>query len=205
MAQRWFQPGEVVLYRRVRRGRVLHAMPLRVISDDPARTVLYLAPDTAFKSMRTRDGGKVRDFSGPWAVADVIWAGGSFIRLQRPGAWHVIDVEFGPDGRFDCWYVNFQTPARRWTGGFDIDDLVLDVVVGPDRSWQLKDAEDFELAIADGHVSAADADRVRSELAAVIGMVERWDAPFADASWPAWTPPPGWRLAPELPPGWDEL
>ncbi|HEY2506887.1 MAG TPA: DUF402 domain-containing protein [Streptosporangiaceae bacterium] len=203
--ERPFESGEIVLYRRVRAGRILHAMPLRVVSDEPGLTVLYLAPDTAFKSMRTADGGKVRDFSRPSELTDVVWAGGSFIRLLRPNAWHAVDIEFLPGGQFDGWYVNFQTPARRRAGGFDIDDLVLDVIVMPDRSWQLKDEEDFELAISGGHVSAAAAARVRSELIEVTGMLERWDMPFADESWPSWTPLASWLARPELPPDWDAL
>lgn len=38
---------------------------------------------------------------------DVVWMGGSLIRIVEPGAWHGVDVEFVADGRFDGRYVNF--------------------------------------------------------------------------------------------------
>jgi hypothetical protein len=53
-----FEVGEVILYRRVRDGHVMLAAPLRVVEDTPQRIVLYQAPDTAFKSARTADGGR---------------------------------------------------------------------------------------------------------------------------------------------------
>jgi hypothetical protein len=199
-----FQRGEVLVHRRIRDRRVMHAMPVRVVSDRPELTVLYSAPDTAFKSARTADGGKVHDFSD-WVLTDVVWAGGSFLRLITPGAWHAVDVEFDADGRFDGWYVNFQTPAVRGPHGFDIDDLVIDLVVTSDHAWHVKDAADFERAVADNHISAAAAARVRTELAEVIGRVARWEPPFADQAWPAWRPPASWLSAPALPPGWNAL
>ena len=75
------------------------ALPMRVVSDSPERTVLYLAPDTAFKGARTPAGTKVREFSN-WVSKDLIWAGGSLIRLAEPGTWHCVDVEFGAAGEF---------------------------------------------------------------------------------------------------------
>jgi hypothetical protein len=197
-----FRRGEVLLHRRVRNGRIMHAMPMRVVSDRPDLTVLYSAPNTAFKSARTSGGGKVHDFSD-WVLADVSWVGGSFLRLITPGAWHAVDVEFDAQGKFDGWYVNFQTPAVRRPHGFDINDLVIDLVVTSDRSWYLKDAADFERAVADGHIPVGAAERVRSELAEVIGRVARWEPPFADGTWPAWKPPASWLAPPPLPPGWN--
>jgi hypothetical protein len=44
----------------------MNAMPMRVIADAPARTVLYQAPDTAFRGARTPAGAKIRDFSAEW-------------------------------------------------------------------------------------------------------------------------------------------
>ena len=201
-SQGCFEPGEVLVHRRVRNGRVMHAMPLRVVSDRPDLTVLYSAPDTVFKSARTALGGKVHDFSD-WVLTDVTWSGGSFLRLITPGAWHAVDVEFDAGGQFDGWYVNFQTPAVRRPHGFDIDDLVVDLVVTPDRTWRLKDAADFERAVAGGHISASAAGRALAELAEVTGRVARWELPFADENWPAWKPPASWLSPPMLPPGWD--
>lgn len=198
-----FEIGEVILYRQVRDGRVMLAAPLRVVDDTPEQIVLYQGPDTAFKSARTTDGGKVHDFSS-WILTDLVWTGGSLLRLIRPGDWHCVDVEFGPRGEFESWYINFQTPFRRTATGLDTEDLVLDLVVAPDRSYRVKDAEDFRRAVADGHVSADAAAHVEIELARMIERVRRWETPFADSCWPTWTPPAGWSSPPSLPAWADE-
>src|SRR5262245_46150730 len=107
-----FLPGDVVWWRRVRAGRIMSATPLRVVADSSAHSVLYQAPDTAFKSARRADGGKVHDF-GEWVLADVVWAGGSLLRLVSADEWYCVDIEFDAQGRFDGWKVNFQTPVIR--------------------------------------------------------------------------------------------
>jgi hypothetical protein len=195
-----FLPGDVVCWRRVRNGRVMSVTPLRVVEDSSANTVLYQAPDTAFKSARTADGGKVRDF-GDWVLADLVWVGGSLLRLVSADAWHCVDIEFDAQGQFDGWKINFQAPVQRAATGFDTDDLILDLVVAPDRSWQVLDADDLHRAVADGHVPATSAARVEVELADFIGRVERWEQPFAEQRWLRWTPPSAWTSPPSLPAG----
>jgi hypothetical protein len=53
-----FEPGKAVLYRQLWDGAVMTALPMCVVSDGPERTVLYLAPDTAFRGARTPEGGR---------------------------------------------------------------------------------------------------------------------------------------------------
>jgi hypothetical protein len=48
-----FAHGETVLYRELWRDAVMTAIPMRVVSDSAARTVLYLAADTPFQAART--------------------------------------------------------------------------------------------------------------------------------------------------------
>jgi hypothetical protein len=193
-------PGEPVLCRKLRDGAVMTALPMRVVSDSPERTVLYLAPDTAFRSARTPEGTKVRDLSN-WVSTDLVWAGGSLIRLAEPGVWHWVDVEFGAAGEFIGWYVNFQEPFRRAGSRFDTVDLVLDLVVEPDRSWRLKDEDDFRRAVSDGHITAEVESRVRAEAERMTGVVAAGGPPFSEAEWLTWRPPADWT-APPLPEDW---
>jgi hypothetical protein len=44
------------------------------------------------------------------------------------------------DGEFASWYINLQTPVRRWWGGLDFRDHAPDVVVAADRTWRWKDS-----------------------------------------------------------------
>lgn len=189
-----FSPGDTVLFRDIRAGRVMLAMPLRIIVDTPERTVLYLARNTAFKSARDINGDKALDYLD-WHLTDLVWQGGSFIRLITPGAFHCVDVEFGPGERFDGWYVNFQEPVRRTAHGFDSDDLLLDLVVEPDLSWHIKDEEEFMQAVTDGHISADTEAIVRAEAAKVVQWVEERTAPFSEQNWLTWTQPQDWTTA----------
>jgi Protein of unknown function (DUF402) len=193
-------PGEPALCRKLRNGAVMTALPMRVVADSPERTVLYLAPNTAFKSARTPAGTKVRDLSN-WVSKDLVWAGGSLIRLIEPRAWHCVDVEFGAAGEFIGWYVNFQEPFQRARSRFDTVDLVLDLVVAPDRSWHLKDEDDFQRAVSDGHLTAEVENRVRAEAERMIGVLAAGGPPFCETEWLGWRPPADWTI-PVLPEDW---
>ncbi|MGA8462410.1 MAG: DUF402 domain-containing protein [Streptosporangiaceae bacterium] len=193
-------PGEPVLWRKLWNGAVMTALPTRVVADSPERTVLYLAPDTAFRGGRTPAGTKVRDLAS-WVSKDLVWAGGSLIRLAEPGAWHCVDVEFDATGAFIGWYVNLQQPFRRAGSRFDTVDLVLDLVVAPDHSWRLKDEDDFERAVADGHLTAEVANRVRAEAERMIAVLVAGGPPFCESEWLGWRPPPDWTV-PALPEDW---
>jgi hypothetical protein len=164
-------PGEPVLCRKLWNGAVMTAIPMRVIADAPARTVLYLAPDTALRGARTRTGAKVRDLSSGWVSMDLVWAGGSLIRLIEPGAWRCLDVLFDAAGNFDGWYVNLQEPVRRTTLGFDTVDLVLDLEVAADGTWNRKDEEDFRRAALSGQLHMQTAQRVRAEAERMINVI----------------------------------
>ncbi len=194
------RPGQPVLCRKLWHGAVFTALPMRVVADSPERTVLYLAPNTAFRGARTPAGTKVRDLSS-WVSKDLVWAGGSLIRLIEPGAWHCVDVEFDADGEFIGWYVNLQQPVRRSRGRFDTVDLVLDLVVAPDRSWRLKDEDDFQQAITDGHLSAETGHRVRAEAERMIDVLAAFGSPFCESEWLGWRPPADWTIPP-LPADW---
>jgi hypothetical protein len=176
------------------------ALPMRVVSDSPEHTVLYLAPDTAFKGARTPAGTKVRDLSS-WVSKDLVWAGGSLIRLIEAEAWHCVDVEFDAAGEFIGWYVNLQEPFRRAGSRFDTVDLVLDLVVAPDRSWRLKDEDDFQLAVTRGHLTAEVESRVRAEAERMIGVLAADGSPFCESGWLGWRPPADWTI-PALPEDW---
>ncbi len=82
-------------------------------------------------------------------------------------------------------------------------DLMLDVLVDPDRSWSWKDEDDFEMLITRNLLEARAVASVRDEAAMVIGRIERGDPPF-DGAWLGWRPEGTWPL-PQLPEGWDRL
>jgi hypothetical protein len=73
-------------------------------------------------------------------------------------------------------------------------DLVLDLVVAPDRSWRLKDEDDFRQAVADGQLTADLESRVRAEAERMIGLVAAGGAPFCESEWLRWRPPADWTV-----------
>jgi protein associated with RNAse G/E len=99
--------------------------------------------------------------------------------------------------------VNLQEPYRRTDRGIQAMDMMLDIVVSPDRSWRWKDEDEFEAIVAAGLYSEATVLAVREAAASVIRGIENCSAPFNEP-WPEWRPPTGWSV-PALPTGWDRL
>lgn len=99
------------------------------------------------------------------------------------------------------WYVNFQRPMVRTSLGYDTMDMVLDIMVRPDRRWRWKDQDDFEVAIERRIVEEVEEEArapIMAEANRAIGLLDRRDGPFAPerATWRA--PPPVEQAKPSL-------
>lgn len=116
----------------------------------------------------------------------------------RPGRWSRINLGFHPeDGHFLGWYVDFQVPVRPTPTGLVTKDLVLDLWINPDRSWQWKDRDDLDRAIEQGLVDPDHRTRLDHEAERVLGELADGAAPFTDEL-TRFRPDPQWPL-PELP------
>lgn len=196
-ALRIFDHATAVTYRELWGGRVMTAIPMRVITDSDQQSVLYLADGTRFKAARAQDGGPVLDL-GNWVSVPRTWTGGSAIRILPAGCWYSFDVEFDADRRLVGYYVNFQTPVVRNASGFDTVDLVLDQVVSPSGEVKLKDMEDFKAAVSAGYIRPDMAKRVEGEAERLANAFRsRVQVPEL-ARWTGWNPPSSWRV-PTLP------
>jgi uncharacterized protein len=129
-----------------------------------------------------------------WGV-DSLW-------LMRQGDWHSVWVSWLPSGEHWGWYVNLQEPFRRTRAGFSTMDLVLDVIVNPDRTWRWKDEDELETFIQHGVIDDELAGRVRAEGLGVVRRAERNEPPFGEP-WASWRPEAAWTR-PELFEGWNE-
>jgi hypothetical protein len=132
-----------------------------------------------------------------WALGDFLWDV-STLCLVREGDWHAVRVSWrDAEGEGDAvpqwehwgWYVNLQEPLRRTARGFQTMDLMLDLLVAPDRQWRRKDEDELEALVAHNLLDAAVAQQVRDEAQRVTGRIERNEPPFSDP-WPAWRPEP---------------
>ena len=175
---------------------------MTVVHDTPALLALYIAPGTRWKKPITPQGEWARIAIGDWQLADEVWTGRGSLRLTTPGDGHSVLLFWGESGELRAWYVNLERPLERTSRGFDFTDLLLDIVVAPDRSsWHLKDEDEVDAAVAAGLILPDEAVAVRAEAEKVGRVIEADSSPFCDG-WERWTPDPSWSV-PELPAGWD--
>lgn len=175
------------------------ALPVYVVEDTPAALVTYIATgaEFGFYPGEWPIAGGVH----PWNIKDS-WHGHGVLMVQEPGTdyavWHFWT---GEDRSFAFWYLNLQTDFVRTELGYDTQDLELDIVVFPDRSWIVKDRDVLDTRVAEG--------RFTPELHARIleighEITERLDAdgPWWNLGWTDWEPDPTW-ISPSLPGSWD--
>jgi hypothetical protein len=183
--------------------RIAAARAAVVVADGPDELLLF--SDIGAETMRRTDlsGAPTRHLplAAELAMPTMLAPGnrGSFrsLLLVRPGAAHTVSWSWRADGRFAGWYVNLETPVRRWRGGIDSHDQTLDVLVRPDRSWLLKDED--QLSTRD----PAEVTAVRAEARRVVELVEAAAYPF-DGSRQDFTAPRDWTPA-KLPAWWDAV
>jgi hypothetical protein len=207
-----FAPGQVVLHRNTRRGRIAFARPVRVVSDTPRGLLVWLERHTPVMHEAAADGrgARGRPFT-EWVTLTYRhvlgeWSGPGILMFFPPEADHSVWWFWTDAGEFDGWYVNLEERVVRWEdgdlAGIDVVDQDLDVVVAPDRTWEWKDEDEFteRLALPD-HYWVADEQAVRAEGRRVIKIIEAGEFPF-DGTWTDFVPDPSWEL-PAVPPGWD--
>ena len=194
------------------RGRLWAVAPMTVVEDGDDRVVLWRPKGTMRKiptSPPTRPLLQDRPAHLSTMMANCDWIYGDHewdvdtLWLLTPGAWSSVWVSWLSPGVHWGWYINLQEPFRRSGRGFVTMDLMLDVVVETDRSWQWKDEDDFQAMIDRDLIEAATVTRVRAEAQRVIDDLEADRAPFNEG-WERWRPDPGWSR-PVLPDDWAVL
>lgn len=200
-----FEPGRLVLRRYVRAGAYSFVKPMVVAGDDAAGLVLWMPAGTEVAGLRDeaeRDLHAVPldEMVEPRLVRKS-WGDKDVLILMPPGAAYSVWWFFA-EGEFAGWYVNLETPHVRHDEGVDATDLVLDVVVAPDRSWAWKDEDEMAARIGRPHYfDRRGADEIRAEGERVIELVEAAAYPF-DGTYLDFRPDPAWPV-PTLPAGWD--
>ena len=168
-----------------------------VVRDEPDFTALY-TPEGAPLGF-----APVGPIPHPWENREA-WEGHGVLTLQRPSDPYAVMVFWeGPDRRFACWYVNFQSPLTRSRIGFDMLDHELDLWSEDGRSWHWKDDELLDERAAQGLFSAAEVERIRADGRRVFDELVRHGI-WWDTGWAQWEPDPDWPM-PTLPAGWERL
>ncbi|MFY1627180.1 DUF402 domain-containing protein [Micromonospora sp. WMMD723] len=208
-----FEPGQLIVHRNVRHGRIGWVRPARVVLDDDRGLLLWVARDTPVAHEVSEAGLGMRAMpftewiTSSYRLARGRWNGPPLLKFLPTGAAHSVWFFRDDQDRFAAWYVNLEEPGVRWAdgslAGVDMVDQDLDVVVRPDHSWQWKDEDEFteRLAFPD-HYWVTDERAVRAEGERVIALAEAGTFPF-DGTWCDFVPPADWTPPTELPPGWD--
>lgn len=199
------RPGEGVVLREVWRGRIWSARPALVVRDEEDLHVFCVLPGTRWKAPARRNGTPLRLPEDDWRLIDRLWSGHRILSLARPGVSHAVLLlwEQGTD-EFAGWYVNLQEPLRRTEVGFDYFDHALDARISPDRSsWEWKDEDELEEAVARGIFTARQARAFREEGERAVRRILEREPPH-DEPWEDWRPDPAWPV-PRLPSGWDDV
>ena len=192
---RWGRPGDV------------GGTPARVVEDNERHVVLFTPDGSVGWSRRAaRDGRAERErliAAGQPREPHVAcrWTN-NVLRIFPAGRPYSVWVFWSPEWELQSYYVNLESPARRTPVGIDIQDRVLDIVVGTDRAWQLKDAEELQAWVEGGSVSARAAAVVHRDAEHARAEIEAWSSPYCDG-WERWRPPADWG-APGRLSGWDE-
>lgn len=204
--------GQTAVRRDVHRGgRVWSEHALRVLSDTGTAPVTACAPGAEtrlpvpYARARAAGAGPGRAGamdalgSGRWELTRGRWRETELRMWKPPTAWFSVNAFYDEAGLRN-WYVNFERPMIRTTGGFDTFDLFVDLVVTPDLTGQRwKDEDEYAHARRLGVVTDAEHRAVEAAREEVPAMVEQRSGPFGDAAvWSAWRWEPDWP-APRLP------
>lgn len=183
-------------------GALWAAVPQRVVhsSDDQLATYIPTGAVATRASNRdlpgtkslTRDERKMLALrTGEAQVAEVPEAPDKLF-LYRPGRWSRISLGWDSStGEFRGWYVNFEFPAQPTPTGISTMDLVIDIWVNPDRSWQWKDRDDYRRALDDHLLAPSIRGEIDTETALVLDELSSASGPFSD-EWVDFQPDPGW-------------
>jgi hypothetical protein len=199
----WFEAGRAITRRYLRGQWCTWVQPMRVVSDYQAGLLLWQPDGSEFAKLTDADGNTPHEVT-PDRMRDPrltvhTWQGDVLILMRPETAYSV--WWFFQEGRFTGWYVNLEAPYVRRHDSVETRDLVLDIVVTPQRHWEWKDIHEFDRRI--GHplyFGSAAAEAIRAEGQRLIELVEAGDFPF-DGTHTDFRPEPGWpppRLTDEL-------
>jgi hypothetical protein len=204
-----FAPGEVLLRRHWRGGRMNVMYLVRVAADDEHGLRLWLPVGSPYWRLVAEDSatdrGSATDQPRNARLARSSWIG-SDVMVWMPENKPYSVFWFWTDGAFSGWRVNLEEPYVRWAdrgcAGVDTADQVLDVVVRPDHSWRWKDEDEFQAKI--GHPlywTPAQASEIRATADRLVKLAEAAEFPF-DGTWCGFRPDASWTV-PALPSGHD--
>jgi predicted RNA-binding protein associated with RNAse of E/G family len=198
-----FEPGSLVVVTEEWRECLWSASPHRVVESgleglvtyQPAGTTSVRASnkDMVYTEGMSRSERKLAALQTLRTEPRFVTETPTKLYFYTPESWVRVNLGWDPlDGRFMGWYVNFELPARRTADGLVSKDLLLDIYVNPDHSWEWKDKDEFVVAIDRRIIDPSlgdlllgvEAERVLAQAAAGEGAFDpRWQTFRAPAHW----------------------
>ena len=205
-----WQPGEVIAWRGIDRGRIWHLQPTILVKDSPGEIVLALLPGAECMAEESYPQGKKNGrrrwefINGDWHLTKYTWKTNRLLLLFEPEKYYST-VLFGNDWSDDllCYYINFQLPLKRHDCALDTLDLDLDIVIHPDFTYEWKDVDDYQKAISHGIILPEWVQEIDLATSEIMDRLEKRRHPF-DGCWLNWRPADSW-LPPKLPANWDKI
>ena len=158
---------------------------MRVVEDDAAQLVVYVAQGTRFSFPEPWPF----DVEHPWAGRGE-WRGehGSVVLMKPGDAYSIGHFWKGEGRRFAGWYVNMQEPFRRDRLSYLTQDQELDIWIEPDGTWAWKDEQELEDWVPRGRFTREEVTEIRR-----VGeqVLEEWPFP---TGWEDWRPDPTWPV-----------
>jgi predicted RNA-binding protein associated with RNAse of E/G family len=205
-----WKPGDVIAWRGIYRERLWHVQPTILVRDSPEEIVLTLLPGTECIAEETYARGKKHGqrrwsfVDHEWKLAKYTWQTNRLLLIFEPEKYYSIILFWNHTSNdFLYYYVNFQLPFKRNLSAVDTLDLDLDLIIHPDFSYEWKDIEDYQNAIAHGLILSEWSSAIETATDEVMGRLEKRQYPF-DISWLDWKPDPDWQ-PPRLPQNWDKI
>lgn len=203
-----FVHGSTVVFEERWHGLLWSAVPHRVVSSGPTELITFvhdgtIATRASNRGMPgtealTRDERKLRTLRTRQARVAEVRETPDKLFIHRPDRWSTVNLGWDPTtGDFRGWYVNFELPMQLTPSGIASMDLVVDIWVNPDRTWQWKDRDDFQQLLNDGTLDRSVAGHVEAEAVDLLRELKNVSGPFAQ-HWLDFRPAPDWSM-PKLP------
>lgn len=124
--------------------------------------------------------GVILDATWTWPPRDlgyvVFETGDRFTEYFYTYRWHnVFLIRAGASGKIKGWYCNVARPASISDDVVAAEDLILDVWVDPDGTWQILDEDEFA---ADRTLSEPTREKVLKALGVLLAQIAAREPPF---------------------------
>lgn len=191
------------IYREPAAPETVDLRPVTVVADDDRHLAVWLAPGTRMLYPVLGNGQEIRSLSGPeqfsghLAQAVRTWKGEGVLAVFQPDTMYSVWFFESDSGLRDSYYVNIENPPLRSEAGVESRDLVLDLLVDADGTFQYKDQDELEFALEAGLFDQDMVSTIRAAALDAIEVINRWGFPF-NAGYETFVPSPDWGV-PQLP------